>query len=221
MSISINQLSFSYSKNADILHIPQWDIDKGDTVFLHGSSGSGKSTLLNLITGVIVPQSGSIQILGERLDQMKSRERDRFRAKHIGYVFQNFNLIPSLSVMDNVHLSCYFSGRYINDLERAATLLQSLQIPENCWHREAQHLSIGQQQRVAIARALVHKPEILIADEPTSSLDAGNRDAFIQLMLSMAKEHSMTVVFVSHDQSLASYFQHQVSLNQLKATAVV
>jgi putative ABC transport system ATP-binding protein len=148
---------------------------------------------------------------------MSAGARDRFRADHLGVIFQQFNLVPYLSAQANVVLPCRLSklrrartGQHPDDT--ATRLLQQLGITGEHWHRGVTELSIGQQQRVAAARALIGAPEIILADEPTSALDADNRDNFLDLLLNLARERQTSVVFVSHDRSLAGHFHHQLAL---------
>ena len=185
-----------------------------ERVFVHGPSGGGKSTLLNLLSGILSSPCGEVSVLGERLDQMSDRQRDRFRANHIGYVFQQFNLIPYLDAVDNIQLASHFSKRKRETLLRdeIESLLSMLNVAPTDWYKPTARLSIGQQQRVAIARALINKPELLIADEPTSSLDQHNRDNFMSLLMPLAAEQKLTLLFVSHDMSLARYFDRTDAL---------
>jgi putative ABC transport system ATP-binding protein len=172
---------------------------------------------LNLLSGILVPDSGTITVDGEALEKMNSRQRDRFRAKKIGYVTQSFNLVPYLSAIDNIELASYFasnSNQEDNDTTME-TLLFELNITEDQWHRPVRQLSIGQQQRVAIARAIANKPKLLIADEPTSSLDQTNRDNFMSILMTTAKTHEMTLMFVSHDLSLSRYFDRTDSMSDI------
>lgn len=211
MSITIADLTFSYPQdvNHSILEIPQWSVSSGEQVFLHGPSGAGKSTLLNLIGGLLIAQRGELTVLGERVDEMSARQRDQFRANHIGYVFQQFNLIPHLDVIDNIRLARYLSKeKGGSSAERAdiEDLLSSLNIDQRQWRKPTRTLSIGQQQRVAIARAFINQPELLIVDEPTSSLDAKNRDDFISVLLDRVAGSGATLIFVSHDMNLSSHF---------------
>lgn len=211
MSVDLNNVRFSYPGGPDkaVLDIRHWSVNSGECVFVHGSSGSGKSTLLNVLSGMLAVQKGEVSILGRRLDLMNGHQRDRFRADHIGYVFQQFNLIPYLDAIDNIRLSVHFSSRSSKPLtvhSEAKELLSTLNVAPSDWHKPASHLSIGQQQRVAIARALIKRPELLIADEPTSSLDQGNRDTFMSVLLSLVNQHDTTLIFVSHDKTLSSYF---------------
>ena len=199
-----------------ILDIPSWSMKQGTSVFLHGESGSGKSTLLNLLSGMLVSKAGEITIAGTSLQKLNSRQRDRFRAEHIGVVFQQFNLIPYLSVMDNVLLAANFASGLSPEIEqKAKDLFAQVNLPESLYQQKAMSLSIGQQQRVAIVRALLNTPDLLLVDEPTSALDANNRDAFIRLLLSVVSKNSTSLVFVSHDLSLASYFDETVELSSI------
>ncbi len=169
---------------------------------------------------MLLPSDGEIEILGKRLDRMSGGQRDRWRAQAIGVVFQQFNLIPYLDAVDNIRLAAHFGPQRVAG-NAAEELLRALNIEEAMFHRATSQLSIGQQQRVAIARALVNRPALLIADEPTSSLDARNRDQFMELLLAQAQASDTAVVFVSHDPSLAGYFQRVeplASLNRATGT---
>ena len=194
--------------------------ERGSFWAIMGPSGSGKSTLLGLLAGIMAPQSGRIRVLGNRLDQMNGVERDRFRADHLGIIFQMFNLIPYLSVVENVTLPCHFSRSRQAQATRnsgiqteARRLLSRLGLADSAvLSRPVTELSVGQQQRVAAARALMGSPEILIADEPTSALDTDHRRAFIDLLFAECARAQSTLVFVSHDTSLAPLFDSSVRL---------
>jgi len=177
--------------------------------------------LLALLGGVLSPNSGQISLLEQPLGGLTAAQRDRFRANHVGFIFQLFNLLPYLSVLDNVTLPCRFSDRRQDaatqaqgSLEQEARrLLASLGLKqEGLLQRRVTELSIGQQQRVAAARALIGAPELLIADEPTSSLDADNRASFIELVLEECNKTGATVLFVSHDKILGQYFHRQLDM---------
>ncbi len=206
------------------INITKLDIDQGEHVFLHGPSGCGKSTLLSLLAGVTVPTQGNIQLLGKAINQLSNSKRDRFRADHIGYIFQNFNLLPYLSPIENVTLGCQFSKqRQKNALKNSATitaeagrLLSALGLNYTLQHQAVAKLSIGQQQRVAAARAFIGSPEIIIADEPTSALDTQNRQAFVKLLFEQASAASSTLIFVSHDEALQTLFTRSISLVELQ-----
>ncbi len=203
-----------------MLCIPEWQVEHGARLFLQGASGSGKSTLLNLLSGILSADSGDIEIAGTNLQTLSHAQRDRFRARHIGVVFQQFNLIPYLSVMDNVLLAAHFAQARTGSTEdRARQIFSSLNLPEALLNQPAMNLSIGQQQRVAIVRALINQPDIILVDEPTSALDADNRDAFMRLLLEVVNKQGATLIFVSHDLGLSGYFEQHVSLSVLnKAT---
>lgn len=219
MAINLTDICFSYPEQPDvpILKIPSWSLPTGENTLIYGSSGSGKSTLLNILNGLLSVSTGSVEVLGQSLEQMTNRQRDKFRANNIGYVFQQFNLIPYLDAIDNVRLASYFSNSISKSSLDAEieTLLNTLNMPEKDWKKPVRQLSIGQQQRIAIARALINKPTLLIADEPTSSLDQTNRDSFMTLLMSIVKKHEITLLFVSHDMSLSHYFNRVESLNDI------
>lgn len=199
------------------LSFPDLTLNRGEHLFVRGPSGTGKSTFLSLLAGMMLPSAGTLQVMGEAPDKKRAGARDRFRADHLGVIFQQFNLVPYLSALANVTLPCRLSALRRARADRqpdtaASELLKELGIPESHWHHGVTELSIGQQQRVAAARALIGAPEIILADEPTSALDTDNRDRFLDLLLTLARERQCSVVFVSHDRSLASHFHHQLAL---------
>jgi len=213
--VSIENLRFRYHRDhPPVLDIPAWSVAPGEQLFLYGPSGAGKSTLLNLLAGIVLPESGNIEILGTSLRALSSRQRDKWRARHIGVVFQQFNLIPHLDALNNITLAAYFAGT-AHAKARASELLSALGIQPELHNQPTAHLSIGQQQRVAIARALINQPELLIVDEPTSALDQQNRDAFMSLLLSQVAQHNTALVFVSHDLTLAESFDRVQALTDL------
>lgn len=217
MAIKLSDIRYHYALRPQhtVLNIPSWSLNNGDQVFVHGPSGGGKSTLLGLLSGLLVPIKGQITVLGQRLDNMSNRQRDRFRAQNIGYVFQQFNLMPYLNAIDNVLLATQFSVQKhrVELKDEIKNLFNELNISDKDWSRPTRELSIGQQQRVAIARALINKPQLLIADEPTSSLDEANKDAFMQLLMPIVTKNKMTLLFVSHDLPLSNYFSRVESLS--------
>jgi len=160
-------------------------------------------------------------VLGERVDSMSGRQRDRFRANHIGYVFQQFNLVPYLNSVENIQLAAHFNRvcTKTNLVQRINIVLDSLCIPHDERTRSVSKLSVGQRQRIAIARAMINQPELIIADEPTSSLDQTSRDQFLSLLKAAVDQQGSTLLFVSHDMSLADHFSRQdtfASINQLE-----
>jgi putative ABC transport system ATP-binding protein len=224
-ALRISALVYRWPRHAtNCLDIPRFEVGQGERIFLHGPSGSGKSTLLGLLGGVAVPQAGRIELLGQDLAQLGSHGRDQFRADHIGFLFQQFNLLPWLSALDNVLLPCTFSPRRKERAEpdprhAAEVLLAQLDLEAGLWSKPAGELSVGQQQRVAAARALIGRPEILIADEPTSALDAERQQIFIDLLLRETAAVGASLVFVSHDQRLAAHFDRAVALDEINRVA--
>ena len=213
-AIEIADLAFHWPGHAvPCLDIPRLVVAAGERLFLHGPSGSGKSTLLNLIGGVLRPDCGRLRVVGHDLPALAPHARDRWRADHLGFIFQQFNLLPWMSALDNVTLPCTFSPRRAAEATRnapldgeAGRLLTRLGLPESHWRQPARRLSVGQQQRVAAARALLGRPELIVADEPTSALDAELQQAFIDLLLQETAASGSALVFVSHDRRLAAHF---------------
>jgi len=223
--VELNNLQFSWPREKrTILDIDALHIHQGERIFIEGSSGSGKSTLLNLIAGVVTSQQGSIRVLGHILNEQSNGKRDQFRADHIGFIFQLFNLIPYLSIVENVTLPCHFSRlrrekakQVAGSLEKEALrLLNHLGMADpGLLRRNVAELSVGQQQRVTAARALIGSPDLLIADEPTSSLDAGLRENFIRLLFQECERGETTLVFVSHDPMLEPFFERTIHLSEI------
>jgi putative ABC transport system ATP-binding protein len=226
--LDIEGLRFAWPGGAPLIDIPRFTVAAGERVFLHGPSGCGKSTLLNLVAGTLAPQAGTITLGGEAVTGAPERVRDRLRADHIGFVFQMFNLLPYLSVVDNVVLPCRFSARRREralardgSLDAAARrLLAALGLGDAALQsRAAAGLSVGQQQRVAAARALVGAPELVMADEPTSALDVDAREVFLRLLFDECAQAGSALVFVSHDHTLRPLFERHQDLRALNRAA--
>ncbi|MCC5873042.1 MAG: ABC transporter ATP-binding protein [Gammaproteobacteria bacterium] len=222
--IALTAIRYRWRPNAPIvLDIERLAIAPGERLFIRGPSGSGKTTLLGLMGGVLTPGSGHVHLAGQDLATLSAAARDRLRADEIGFVFQMFNLIPYLSVLDNVLLPCRFSRkrseRAATDREPAAEarrLLARLGLnEETLLARDVAELSVGQQQRVAVARALIGRPGIVIADEPTSALDADSRDEFLGLLQEECTASGAALLFVSHDVSLAHHFDRTLDMRTL------
>ncbi len=227
-AIALNHLQFGWTPGQPFLEIAGFTVARGERVFLQGPSGCGKSTLLGLIGGVLEPLSGSIDVLGRSLQAMRRQDRDRFRAAHIGFIFQMFNLVPYLSILDNVLLPLEFSrerrlnleARGVQPVAEARRLLGALGLEDGgMLKRPATALSQGQQQRVAAARALIGRPDLLVADEPTSSLDADARQSFLSLLMQECVNAGTTVVFVSHDSALSPLFDRTVAFSSISGRA--
>ncbi|MBL4631609.1 MAG: ATP-binding cassette domain-containing protein [Paraglaciecola sp.] len=197
----------SHQVNNRPLCFREWVVNVGQQVFLYGDSGSGKSTLLNLLSGILAPQQGSIKLFGTEMSELSNSGRDRFRAENIGVVFQQFNLIPYLSVEKNIELAVYLAKSSKQKLaESLQQLMSVLKLPSSILHIPVSSLSVGQQQRVAIMRAFINSPKLLLIDEPTSALDNPATHAFMSLLLEICQTHNTTMVFVSHDSGLESFF---------------
>jgi putative ABC transport system ATP-binding protein len=228
LAVALRDVRFSYRAGRAVLDIPALDVARGERLFLHGPSGSGKTTLLGLLAGVLVPDrgSGSVRVLDTDLGALSSGARDRFRAEHLGYVFQMFNLIPYLSVRDNITLPCRVSRARrarlggVTPEAQAAQLAERLELSD-LLDEPVTALSVGQQQRVAVARALIGAPELVVCDEPTSALDADRRDRFLELLFARCEEAGSALVFVSHDLALAPRFARTVALGAVNRAARV
>jgi putative ABC transport system ATP-binding protein len=224
--LQIEGLRFGWPGAADCVVLDALHIEAGTTVFLHGPSGCGKSTLLGLMAGVLQARQGRVALLGQDWAALPPGQRDARRASHVGVIFQQFNLLPYLPVLDNVLLPTRFSAARAARCEggaavQARTLLARVGLHDALHARRADALSVGQQQRVAAARALIGRPGLVIADEPTSALDAPLRDAFLTLLLAECAAAGSTLVFVSHDDRLAERFDRRLSLPELNRAAVV
>ncbi len=224
-AVAITELRFRWRPDRPwVLDIPAFALAAGERLFLAGPSGSGKSTLLALIAGIHRTTEGKIAVLGADLTSLSGSARDRLRADRLGVIFQIFNLLPYLSVLENVTLPCRFSSarraRAIaatgSVAAEARRLLAHLGLDDpNLERRTAAELSVGQQQRVAAARALIGRPELIIADEPTSALDADRRLDFVELLRRECASVGTALLFVSHDRSLASHFDRVAELPAL------
>lgn len=219
--VELDHVTFTWPGNEEpTLDIRSLSVNTGEHLFIKGPSGCGKSTLLGLLTGIHTATQGKVSVLGQALSAMTGSQRDKFRADNIGYIFQQFNLLPYLNVIENVMLPCQFSShrrQQVNgDLSaKAIELLQQLHLPNSLLSKPVAELSIGQQQRVAASRALIGQPKVIIADEPTSSLDFDNRSAFIKLLLEQVNQANSTLLFVSHDPTLEAYFDKTINLQQI------
>jgi len=227
--VHLHDVNFTWpGETRPVLAIKDFSIERGERVFLRGPSGSGKTTLLSLIAAVLSPQSGTIHIDNVKLDQLRRGQKDQFRVDRIGLVFQQFNLLPFLSVHDNIQLPCNFSKQRRRKAKQAGLtlkqesdrLLRAMHLePDEISHKPVTELSVGQQQRVAVARALIGRPPLIIADEPTSALDTDTRQAFVELLFAEVEASNCSLLFVSHDPSLAVAFDRQLDLREINFAA--
>ena len=204
-TVSTNQEHLTILEHVDI------DIREGETVAIVGTSGAGKSTLMTLLAGLDVPTSGEISLLGQPLSQLDDEARAKIRSESVGFVFQSFLLIPSLSALQNVTLPCLLKGED-EDIERATALLESVGLKDRLDHLPSQ-LSGGEQQRVALARAFMIKPKILFADEPTGNLDQQTAAKIVELLFELNSSHGTTLVLVTHDPKLAQHCQRTLQMH--------
>ena len=191
-------------------------VEGGSSVAITGPSGSGKSTLLGVLGGLALPSSGTVRVGGEELSSLPERRRSDFRRTHVGFVYQADNLLPFLTVVENVSLQLALEGAAA-DLDRPRYLLDKLGLAGEA-HRLPDHLSGGQRQRAAVARAVVHRPEVILADEPTGALDAANAAGVIDLLLEVQREIGATLVMVTHDRDAASRMDRRIGLHDGRVT---
>ncbi|MFA0382206.1 ABC transporter ATP-binding protein [Vibrio sp. 10N.222.54.A3] len=204
-TVSTNQEHLTILEHVDI------DIREGETVAIVGTSGAGKSTLMTLLAGLDVPTKGEISLLGQPLSQLDDEARAKIRSESVGFVFQSFLLIPSLSALQNVTLPCLLKGED-EDIERATALLESVGLKDRLDHLPSQ-LSGGEQQRVALARAFMIKPKILFADEPSGNLDQQTAAKIVELLFELNSSHGTTLVLVTHDPKLAQRCQRTLKMH--------
>ncbi|OGI57039.1 MAG: ABC transporter ATP-binding protein [Candidatus Muproteobacteria bacterium RBG_19FT_COMBO_61_10] len=201
-------------QNIEVLHGVDIDIDTGEFLALMGPSGSGKTTLLNLIGGLDTPSSGSIEVAGTRIDRLSSGELAKWRAAHVGFVFQFYNLLPMLSAQKNVELPLLLTRLSAAQRRRNAEIaLQLVNLADRAQHKPKE-LSGGQEQRVAIARAIVSDPTLLICDEPTGDLDRHTADEILGLLQELNRVHGKTVIMVTHDPKAAEFAARRLQLDK-------
>lgn len=208
MSLELTNVKKSFREpdggRLPVLDIKHFLVPAGEQVVLLGQSGGGKTTLLNCISGIDRPDSGSIVVDNVEVNRLQEVVRDRFRAERIGFVFQTFNLLPAFSALENVLLGMSFSGGKA-DRGRAAELLEVVGLGHRTSHRPGQ-LSVGEQQRVAVARALANRPKLILADEPTASVDTANQDTVLNMIRQACTEQGITLLLVTHSQQVADQF---------------
>ncbi|MDX2128957.1 MAG: ABC transporter ATP-binding protein [Chloroherpetonaceae bacterium] len=215
MSIEINNVVMKYHQSREpLLKIPQFSIESGAKIALVGRSGSGKSTLLNLIAGILKPTEGTIKVLNEEITSLSESQRDAFRAKSIGYVFQSFNLLQGFSAKENILLAMKFGSNEKNKSEKAALLLDTVGLSDKA-DKKPRELSVGEQQRVAIVRAIANDPKIILADEPTANLDEENTRIVLELLFNLTAQTDRTLILVTHEKEVAERFPTQLNLKTI------
>jgi putative ABC transport system ATP-binding protein len=219
--VKIENLKFKYSSSSQfILDIPEFSIENGEKIFLYGPSGCGKTTFLEVLAGINTPAEGTVNMGDRCFTKMNSAEKDQFRSDNMGYIFQSFNLIPYLNVQENVTLPLYFSSRKrgivsVSDENKVTLEICKFLGIDQFLERPVTELSVGQQQRVAAARAIIGQPSLILADEPTSSLDFNHREKFIRLLFELCRQHQTSVLFVSHDRTLEKLFDRSLNLHEI------
>jgi ABC-type lipoprotein export system ATPase subunit len=216
MIVKIKDVEMIYetgNERIKILDIPQWHIDKGEQIAVFGPSGSGKSTLLHILSGLLLPTRGDVEVCGEFIHRLSESQRDHFRARYMGYIFQNFNLLQGYTALENVLMGMTFSpGK--GDKTIAGKLLEQVGLGGKMKRRPSQ-LSFGEQQRVSVARSIANKPQLILADEPTGSLDPHNSVEVIKILKEVCREHGCSLIIVSHNMDMISLFEHIVDFKKL------
>jgi putative ABC transport system ATP-binding protein len=200
-----------------VLNISHFQVQPAEQVALVGQSGGGKTTLLNVVSGITQPDSGLVQVNGTDITQLHEVARDRFRAERIGIVFQTFNLLPAFSALENVLLGMTFSGRA--DRKYAQQLLEQVGLGKRTSHRPGQ-LSVGEQQRVSVARALANKPQLMLADEPTASVDLAHQETILKLLRDACAENNVSLLLVTHSQEVSRQFDRVEELSSFNKPEV-
>jgi len=220
MSLTLTEIRKSYREPGGgvlpVLNIDSFELPQGTQAALLGQSGGGKTTLLNVIAGITGPDSGKVVIDNVDITRLIEPARDRFRAERIGIVFQTFHLLPAFSALENVLLGMAFSGRA--DRAHARKLLEQVGLGKRMHHRPSQ-LSVGEQQRVSVARALANRPRLMLADEPTASVDVANQDKILQLLRDACQEHNVSLLLVTHSTDVSSRFERVEQLSNFNRPA--
>lgn len=214
--IQLEGVTKSYPRTgatSPVLRVAALEIAAGERVALMGTSGSGKTTLLNIISGLVLPDGGAVRLDGVEVNALSEPQRDRLRARKVGYLFQNLHLLEGFTALENVELGVFFTGNRV-DRQHARELLAAVGLEHRERHQPSE-LSMGQQSRVALARSLINRPRVLLADEPTGSLDQETGDAVLELLLETAAREQITVVCATHDPRIAAALDRTVRVEEL------
>lgn len=212
MIIEIDSLEIRFhtgKESTTVLDVPRWKVQQGDQVALFGPSGSGKSTLLHVLAGLLPVTRGRVTVCGQALEGMSEVERDRFRSQHVGYIYQNYNLLQGYTALENVLMGMTFSPRK-SDRGEARQLLEEVGLSHRLDYLPSQ-MSSGEQQRVAVARALANRPRLLLADEPTASLHPTNKEDVLRLLREVCEKYGCTLVLVTHEREIIALFENTVT----------
>jgi len=212
MIIEIDSIEIVFGSGSEalkVLDVPHWRVEEGDQVAIFGPSGSGKSTFLHTLAGLLPVSRGRLNVCGHALEGMSEAGRDQFRARYIGYIYQNFNLLQGFTALENVLLGMTFSPRR-SDPEEARRLLDEVGLSHRLKYHPSQ-MSSGEQQRVAVARALANRPKLLLADEPTASLHPVNKEDVLRLLLNVCNKHGYTLVLVTHEREVIGLFDKTIT----------
>lgn len=219
--LELRNLKKSYKEpNGDelpILDVPHWTVKDGEQVVVVGPSGCGKTTLLHIIAGILRPTEGQVLINGWNTPLLTESERDQFRARQIGYVFQTFNLLPGFTALENVQLGMAFAG-HGSDRKRAVDLLERVGLGARLHHKPSQ-MSVGEQQRVSVARALANKPNLVLADEPTANVDVGNQQLVVDMLRNTCRDENVALILVTHSPAVAEQFDRVDLLTDINLVA--
>ena len=222
-NIIVKEINKTFGDNIDRIHVLKGisiDVKKHETAFIVGPSGCGKTTLISIIAGTLSFDSGTIDILGHKLHEMSEQEVTRFRAENIGFIFQKFNLMSSLTCAENVAVPLYVNRNdHAQALKKAKEALDKVGMLHKA-DRFPSELSGGQQQLVAIARAIVHNPRIIICDEPTSSLDIDNGMKVLKILKGLAQVHDHSVIIVTHDHRIFGFADKIISLDDVRVKSI-
>lgn len=228
LALDLENLHVGWPGQPELFKLPSLRLEQGQSLFISGESGSGKTSLLSMLAGVLVAQTGRCRVLGHDFSALASSTRDRVRGESMGIIFQQFNLLGFLSVLDNVLMPTRLFERRYHDacrmhgsaVKQASQLLTQLGVADSLWGLASHQLSVGQQQRVAAARAFMGRPSLVLADEPTSALDDLHRDRFLELLASVCEQAGASLVVVSHDQALAQRFNQRLVLDPASSVGV-
>lgn len=211
--LEVQHLKHRYDRNSQEIIFPDFNVEQGGELLILGASGSGKSTLLHILSGLLIPTSGSVTIDDIEINKLRTEDRNNFRKKNISVVFQRHYFIRALTALENLQYASYFRGEPYN-LDKIKNLMDFMDL-SSIKNKKIHHLSEGQKQRLSIARAIIHQPKLLLADEPTASLDDANCKRITKLLFDLRDQYQTTLLVVSHDNRLKMHFSKLLQLSTL------